>query len=150
MSDTDAEAAQSPRRKSAKPKLSGSVHEERQAASHLTILFYRSVLVSFYFSLIIGLAFFLTLYYLFIWEPVRGNYSSHHVFLGHSSPVFHPEGRWKYEKSIKHKWILDQVLRRNLYWEAEWLEIDVRIILIYVATQCCIIFHSLSYRNVLI
>lgn len=128
MSDTDAEAAQSPRRKSAKPKLSGSVHQEHQPASHLTILFYRSLLVSFYFSLIIGLAFFLTLYYLFIWEPVRGNYSEHHVFLGHSSPVFHPEGRWKYEDVLylNELWIKYYV-EIFIVDGAEWLEIGARI-----------------------
>lgn len=54
------------------------------------ILSLKFLLISLYVGFEFGLAFFLGIYYVFLWEPVRGNYSKHHIYIGHQSPVFHP------------------------------------------------------------
>uniref|UniRef100_A0A0L8FQP3 Uncharacterized protein n=1 Tax=Octopus bimaculoides TaxID=37653 RepID=A0A0L8FQP3_OCTBM len=81
---------EAPRRKSSSPpKPAGG--GDNKPISPVQILTFKMFMVVTYLSIGFGLAFFLGIYYVFLWEPIRGNYSQHHVYIGHSSAVFHPQ-----------------------------------------------------------
>uniref|UniRef100_A0A0L8FQV9 Uncharacterized protein n=1 Tax=Octopus bimaculoides TaxID=37653 RepID=A0A0L8FQV9_OCTBM len=53
-------------------------------------LAFKMVMISIYVSLILGTAVFL-MAYIFLWHPIRGNYSSHHIYIDHQKPLYHSE-----------------------------------------------------------
>uniref|UniRef100_A0A0L8FRJ6 Uncharacterized protein n=1 Tax=Octopus bimaculoides TaxID=37653 RepID=A0A0L8FRJ6_OCTBM len=90
MSSTDVtlDVPEPERKKSSKAKIVGL--KKKAPPSMIQIISLKFLLISLYVGFEFGLAFFLGIYYVFLWEPVRGNYSRHHIYIGHKSPVFHP------------------------------------------------------------
>ncbi|GAB1609648.1 hypothetical protein Ahia01_001250700 [Argonauta hians] len=90
MGDVTLEVPPTPKRKaSSKPKLAGV--SEHKPPTPFLIFSVKFLLIALYVGFEFGLAFFLGIYYVFLWEPVRGKYSKHHIYIGHSSSTnFHP------------------------------------------------------------
>lgn len=111
--------------------------EIRAPISRNMILLQRFIFVSIYIGLIVGLTFFLGLYYYFIWAPVRGNYSKHHIYVGHSNPVFHPE------------WFFDHLLDINIVsFGNRFVSLHhfiIHLTIAYTHKYCCYLYLYLYY-----